>query len=115
LKKTVVIIDDEIHIVEVMVALFESEEYELIGFHNADEAVSYVNTHEVAAVFCDYRMPGITGLELSKCFKPGVRFFIISGDLELDLSSENTVFATIQKPFEVEDLLSVLEGLKHAS
>jgi response regulator RpfG family c-di-GMP phosphodiesterase len=110
-KVCVLHIDDE----PTNVLLFEinfQNKYKVISAYNGHEGLEKVKENpEIRVVFCDMKMPEISGIEFAKqlqAIKPGTPCFILTGyDLSPDLINEinnGTVSGYIQKPFEVEHI-----------
>jgi len=62
--RRVLVVDDEVHIVELLTSILEEEGYEVIGASSAEEALAYMEQYAVPLVVSDIRMGGMSGLEL---------------------------------------------------
>jgi CheY-like chemotaxis protein len=106
----VLYVDDEPVLCRVFERVLRRTGADVRTFTDPEAALAFLDEHPVAAVVCDYRMPGMTGLEVLERVSEGVPFFLVSGDLGItervaDLPRVTGVFA---KPFQPEALLSRL-------
>ena len=60
----ILVVDDEVHIVELLTSILEEEGYEVVGVSCAEEALGYLDSTMVPLVITDIRMSGMSGLEL---------------------------------------------------
>ena len=73
-------------------------------------AVAYLNAHDAVVVFCDYRMPAMSGLEVLARLRRPVPFYLISGDLwPSGAVAAPGVTGTLAKPFPAEQLIEIVE------
>ena len=63
-KTTVLIVEDDRSIRSVLTTYLERLGHEVLEAENADRALDVLTTHRLAAMLCDIRMPGISGIEL---------------------------------------------------
>jgi len=66
---TVVIADDEVHIVDVLAMLFEFYEVEVVKAYNGEQALQAVREHTPSLVIADIMMPKLSGAELCQRLK----------------------------------------------
>lgn len=109
--KTVLIVDDEVHILNSLKRLLRKEGYNLRTVTSGEEGVSYVEKNPVQLVISDYRMPGMTGTEFLQKVKglcPDAIRVILSGYADvgavLKAINEGEVFRFIMKPWNDEEL-----------
>src|SRR5947209_9316117 len=105
---------------EVLIRLVLADELRMAGFHaleaaDADEALALLAAApEIGLVFTDIRMPGsMDGLELSRQVRarwPHVKVIVASG-AELPVHAEPSWDATLQKPYDVPDVLGSVHAL----
>ncbi len=115
LKKTILVVDDEELIRELLVDAL-SDEFNILSASNGEEALSLYKQHqdEIALVITDLIMPNMRGDELAerlRKLRPTLPIIFISGyerEIETDrlLAGGNSTFLT--KPFDVEYLNSTL-------
>ncbi|XLZ70986.1 EAL domain-containing protein [Massilia sp. SR12] len=86
-RGTLLLLDDEPHVLSALVRLLRRDGYQILLAHTAQEAFSYLATHDVQVVVSDQRMPEMNGTEfLSRVRKlyPGTVRIILSGYAELE-------------------------------
>lgn len=83
---------------------------EIITFTDPRQALDYLTRAPEApcVVVCDYRMPGLTGLELRDRLPSQVPFVLMSGDLFDVDEGEQRVAAFLAKPLRLDDLLEAV-------
>jgi len=86
---TIVIIDDEALITEVLKAFIERRGDTVYDFNDASTALSFIEQHykEIHAVVTDYKMPGpINGGDVYRCIKttyPTIVCYVITGYMDV--------------------------------
>jgi DNA-binding NtrC family response regulator len=65
-KQTILVVDDDLHILEVIEARLTSAGYKVLTAASAEEALRSIKTHQIDLMVSDVRMPGVGGLELLK-------------------------------------------------
>jgi DNA-binding response OmpR family regulator len=114
---SVLIVDDEIDIREAVAELLSEEGYEVIDAGDGAEALRKARQFHPSVVLLDLMMPGMNGWEFCAQRK---------GDPELEripvivLSALGRVQGIdaagyLQKPFELDDLLSAVKAHAHAA
>jgi len=68
-KSTILVVDDEIGIRNLIEAAFDPEEYEVLTSSSAEEALGVIKTHRPDLVLLDIRLPGMNGIEALKEIK----------------------------------------------
>ncbi|MFM8315660.1 MAG: response regulator, partial [Deltaproteobacteria bacterium] len=79
---TVLVIDDEKDIVELISQILIDNGFEVFGFTNPNDALSYLNNHPVDLIFTDYKMPQMTGFDLANVIGkkfPELPIVVVSG------------------------------------
>ncbi|WP_028548556.1 response regulator transcription factor [Paenibacillus sp. UNC451MF] len=66
IKRTVLIVDDDKEIVELMKDFLEDEKFEVIEAYNAAQAIASIDRIRVDCILMDVMMPGQSGLELCR-------------------------------------------------
>lgn len=109
----VVYIDDEAALCRVFEMVLSARGIPIMTFTDAAAAVAYLNTHEAIVVFCDLRMPTMSGLDVLARLSRPVPFFLISGDLSPSGKTPAVgVTGTLAKPFPAEELIEIVERLR---
>jgi CheY-like chemotaxis protein len=114
-QATILVVEDE-----VLIRIVLADELRMAGFHaleaaNADEALALLAAApEITLVFTDIRMPGsIDGLELTRAVRarwPHIKVIVASG-AQLPVHAERSWDATLQKPYDVPDVLRCVRTL----
>ncbi|NEN82313.1 response regulator [Paenibacillus elgii] len=114
------IVDDEAHVVE---RLAELVPWERIGIaavykaYSAFEALELLHAHAIDIVISDIRMPGMTGLELSRHIRdkwPKTKCILLSGYAEFEYAKEaiaNGTASYLLKPVTDEELMNTVSGV----
>ncbi len=114
--KTILLVDDERSISDVLEEILNSLGYQVIATTGAESAMSVIRegTH-IDLVLTDYRLPGMNGLEFIAVLKkvlPSVPVIILTsyGSVEVYLKSLSLgVFEYLNKPVEVKELEHTLK------
>lgn len=113
-KRTVLIVDDEKANLGPLQALLESE-FHVLSATNGEEALEIVKNADdpeaIQVIISDYRMPGLSGVELFEKTIPliprSIRI-IITGYADIDAVVESInkgkIYQFIQKPYDSKDL-----------
>ena len=120
-KGTVYVVDDDEAVRDSLQWLLEGKDYRVRCFDSAESFLARYDPREVACLIADIRMGGMTGLELQdkllerKSPLPIV-FITGHGDVPMAVGTmKKGALDFIQKPFNEDDLLSVVERmLEHA-
>lgn len=103
--RSVVYIDDELMLCRAIKMVFTSAEIPIETFMDPAEALRFLADHEVAVVICDYRMPGMSGLDVLARLPRSVPYYLITGELEL--AAPEGVIAVLEKPFPLQRLVEI--------
>jgi CheY-like chemotaxis protein len=109
---TILVVDDETTIRELVRAFLEDEGYEVATAACAAEALGRVEAEKPALVFSDVAMPGMSGLELCASLRGRgnrVPLVLMSASYGPDLGDERVVGCDgfLSKPFDLDELLRV--------
>jgi len=63
-KKTVLIIDDEQDILEVLTTFIDEDIHCILKVQNAKDAIELIKKNVINLIICDFKMPDMNGLEL---------------------------------------------------
>lgn len=118
-KITVLIVDDEPAIVQILMMSLEQEGFQVLSAANAEEAIALVRNqnHEISLTVTDVILPGMNGVEMShelQKMNPEMNFLFISGYSvealgEYGHINEETNF--LSKPFSISTLLKKVKDI----
>jgi len=119
---TVIIIDDEEDILELLSEYLLLEDFDVVGVGNDGlKAVNLYKEYKPDFVLMDVSMPkydGIYGLENIKKINPDAKVIILTGNSEKAITEKLTELnATkiLSKPYPIEKLVNVMKAIKNES
>jgi len=113
---SVLIVDDERSMRDFLKILLEKEGHEVATASSGASALDALDKHTVDVIVSDIRMPGMTGIELLETVKeqsPELPVILITAFASPDdavLAMKNGAFDYISKPFNVDEIKSVIES-----
>ncbi len=113
---SVLIVDDERSMRDFLKILLEKERHKVFIAENGKRALDILENQEVDVIVSDIRMPGMTGIELLETVKgenPDLPVIMITAFASPDdavLAMKNGAFDYITKPFNVDEIKSVIES-----
>ena len=92
MKKTILLVDDEADLREVLDISLSDTGYNVLTAENSTQALDLLNDNDIPVVITDIKMPGIDGIELLRKIKsknPETEVIMLTGhgDLELAIKS----------------------------
>jgi DNA-binding NtrC family response regulator len=114
-QRSVLVIDDDRAMREMVVSLLEDEGYAAQGAEGVDAAVGRLNDGGIDAVISDIRMPGRSGIEILgevRASRPDVPVIMMTAFGSIDSAVETMqlgAFDYVTKPFKRDALLISLE------
>ena len=113
---SVLIVDDDYRIRNLLKRFLKKNDYTVISAHNADLAISYLQTFKFDIVVADVMMPGKDGFELTKIisdrFKVPVFLLTALTEMNNKLYGFNSgADDYLTKPFEPEELLVRMKAI----
>lgn len=113
-KRTILLVDDDIFLVDIMAFTFKQSGFEIIKAHNGKEALEVIDKESIDLVLTDIMMPVMDGFELAKNIKenPKIRHLpIIFLTAKSNIEDKNKGFSLgindyVVKPFNLKDLVS---------
>jgi len=106
---TVLLVDDEPNMLRALKRLLRDEPYEVLTASGAEQALDILADTPIALLVTDYRMPGMTGLELVKLAReryPDTIRIILTGHSNLGAAisaiNEGSVYSFLSKPWDDE-------------
>lgn len=117
-KKKILIVDDELHILELLKYNLETSGYEVIEAESGEEALEKLNA-SVDLVILDLMLPGIDGLEVLKRIRfneslkniPVIMLTAKNEEIDAVLGLEMGADDYIGKPFRVRELLARIKAV----
>ncbi|MCP4649253.1 MAG: response regulator [PVC group bacterium] len=118
-KMHILIVDDEQIVRETIERVLRNEGFSVQVAECGNTAVELAKTVEVDVALLDIKMPGIDGIETLvrlKALKPKMSAIMMTG-YELPERLEKAfaigACACLHKPFDIQKLLDIVEGLKN--
>jgi len=117
--KTVLVVDDEIHIVHIVAIKLRNNGYEVISADNGAEALELALREKPDIVVTDYQMPVMTGLELVEKLRqheetkdiPVIMLTARSFAIEQEQQDALQISECLSKPFSPRELLGNIEDI----
>jgi CheY-like chemotaxis protein len=117
--KTVLVVDDEIHIVHVVAIKLRNNGYEVISADNGAEALELALRDKPDIIVTDYQMPVMTGLELVDNLRrheetkdtPVIMLTARSFAISQEQQDELQISGCLSKPFSPKELLGNIEDI----
>ncbi|MRW93542.1 PAS domain S-box protein [Duganella sp. FT80W] len=114
----VLLVDDQPEVLETAISLFTHLGYEVLSADHGAQALETLERHpDIAILFSDVVMPGMSGVELAtaaRALRPGLKVVLASGYVESTLREqvpEIGSFELIAKPYRLSDLIRTLKAL----
>ncbi len=115
LKKSILIVDDEIGITEPLSYFFDDQGWEPITAKNGEEALQVLQDKTITAILSDVRMPIMDGISLLAKVRENpstkeIPFYFMTGYAKESKEEMMKLGAThiFDKPFQIEELLEVI-------
>lgn len=117
--KTVLVVDDEIHIVHVVAIKLRNNGYEVISADNGAEALELAVREKPDIIVTDFQMPVMTGLELVEKLRqheetediPVIMLTARSFAIEQQQQDALKISGCLSKPFSPKELLGNIEDI----
>jgi two-component system response regulator HupR/HoxA len=113
-QATILVVDDEPRVLDALEAILAAE-FRVLRAGNGDEALRVLEREDAAVIVTDYRMPGMTGVELlrrSQDLAPDAVRIVLTAYTDVDSLMEaiNTgrIYHFIPKPWDPNELLVVV-------
>ena len=114
MSHTILVVDDEIRLADVLTVALSDLGYQAIAAENASEALEILKNEQIDLVLSDLRMPGMDGRQLLNQIKakyPTIPVVMITAFASVrdavELVKEGA-FDYIAKPFEIEDVAATV-------
>ena len=115
--KNMLIVDDMEDVIDGMIFQLEDAPFRIFTTTKGSDVIRIIDEHDIDIVLIDYKMPEMNGVELiQKCQELGVTAKIIMTSCylskkEMDSLLNSADVRSIEKPFEVSNLLEVIDDL----
>lgn len=117
--KTVLVVDDEIHIVHVVAIKLRNNGYEVISADNGAEALELALKEKPDIIVTDYQMPVMSGLEFVGNLReheetkntPVIMLTARSFAISQEQQDELKISGCLSKPFSPKELLGNIEDI----
>ncbi|MEK8089518.1 sigma-54 dependent transcriptional regulator [Thermithiobacillus plumbiphilus] len=117
-QPVILVVEDDSNMRKLILAVLGESELDFctVSLENATEAMDYIETHNVAVIVTDLRMPGPDGITLLKFVKSrdlAIQVVLVTGfgtvESAIDALKEGA-FDFVQKPFDIIKLRNVVEN-----
>ncbi len=117
-KASVLVVDDNPLVVNVLKGLFASEDYQVFSCTNGAEAIEFLDKKNVDVIVCDVMMPKMGGYELHESVRkspehshiPFIFLTALSDRKEVQRGRESGADDYFVKPFDPRELLATVKG-----
>lgn len=115
--QTVLVVDDEFGIGEVLDDILTDEGYRVVTAINGNHALERLAGNRVDLIICDLMMPVMDGAALLKALKSDERYSLIPFVLMCSLPEANITdriqgyTAFLHKPFKVDDVVKLVRRI----
>jgi DNA-binding response OmpR family regulator len=119
-KRTILIVDDEINLVQMVTDILEAEDFKVLPAYNADECLATLKKQKVDLILLDLMMPKVDGWMLHRKIKESKDWKdipIIILTAKTDALDKNVgieiakVSAYLTKPFVPQDLVNKINEI----
>lgn len=119
--KKILVVDDEVHIVQVVAIKLRNNGFEVITAENGAEGLDLAIQERPDLIVSDYQMPVMSGLEMIENLRakpetrdiPVVMLTARGFAIEDDTIQRLRVTACLSKPFSPRELLQSIESVLH--
>jgi CheY-like chemotaxis protein len=119
--KKILVVDDEVHIVQVVAIKLRNNGFEVITAENGAEGLDLAIQERPDLIVSDYQMPVMSGLEMIENLRakpetrdiPVVMLTARGFAIEDEKKQELRVTACLSKPFSPRELLQSIESVLH--
>lgn len=113
---TILVVDDELSIVELLTAFLEDEGYQVVTARNGEEGLACLTRLRPALVLCDMMMPVVDGREMCQKMQANPHYrsipIVLMSAVSKALKLANCNYAAhLAKPFELDDVLRTVARL----
>jgi two-component system, NtrC family, response regulator HydG len=115
MMNTILIIDNDKDICQVLSKFLSKHNYQVSAVHNGNEGLKQLRIHEFDLILCNYKLPDITGIELLqkiRILNPTVAIIIITGFANVKTVVETFRYGAndyLTKPLFPDELLASIQ------
>ena len=117
--RKVLVVDDEIHIVQVIAIKLRNSGFEVLTAENGVQALDIAKTQKPDIVITDYQMPVMTGLEFIEKLRkiedtaetPVIMLTARGFAIDEERKSELSIATLLSKPFSPREVLKCVEDV----
>ncbi|AKJ96713.1 MULTISPECIES: response regulator [Pseudomonas] len=115
--KTILIIDDEYLIADILSFALEDEGFAAITAGSAVKALEILERERPDLIITDFMMPAMTGIEFAESVKnrahlTAIPIILMSGaQAHLGLERADLFARVVAKPFEIDGIISIVKSL----
>ena len=114
--KTILVVDDEVMIADMLRAVLQDEGYQVVTAGNGREGIARIDEIRPDLVLSDVMMPVLDGRELARAMEANphhqsIPLVLMSAIGESIIKNHCTYAAFVAKPFDLDHLLGTIEGL----
>lgn len=117
-KNKLLVVDDEIHILELLKYNLESNGFEVVEAENGEDALSIIKSTKINGVILDLMLPGIDGLEVLRQIRqsdqkdlPVIMLTAKNEEIDAVIGLEMGADDYIGKPFRTRELISRVKSV----
>ncbi len=117
-KNKILIVDDEIHILELLKYNLESNGFDVIQAESGEEAMDLIETQSLDGVILDLMLPGIDGIEVLRRIRqsefsrlPVIMLTAKNEEIDAVIGLEMGADDYIGKPFRTRELISRVKAV----
>ncbi len=115
MKRKILVIDDDTNVVDYLVTLFQDHGYEAVSASNAQDGLSVAQKEKPDLITLDLEMPGDWGPRFYRKLSQdpvlkNIPVVVISGLSGIEHAIQKAA-ASINKPFDKEDVLKVVNDI----
>ena len=106
--KTIAIIDDDVHIGNMMEELLQQEGYQVLRAYSGTEALYLLSSHKPDLVLLDLMLPGLSGEEVLPHIQ-NIPAIVVSAKMDIDSKVDLLMSGAadyLTKPFDTKELLA---------
>ncbi len=113
---TILVVDDDEGILDVLSILLEDEGYVVVVAHNGKEGLACLEAKQPTIVLCDLMMPVLNGREMCQHMRANPRYehipFVLMSAVNSAVDRAHCRYdAILTKPFELNEVLTIVARL----